>query len=98
MIIREVLFSLTFCETAKQAIEVRAGSPLFLWGGGDWGVMSASCSIRSAYRLSLVDLRFREDEWVYAHSQGRRHVRYIAVELVDAAAIVGRPWPLGARR
>ena len=31
MIIREVLFLLTFCETAKRTIGVRAGSPLFLF-------------------------------------------------------------------
>ena len=36
---------------------IRAGSPLFLWGVGDWVVVSGCCSIRAAYRLSLVDLR-----------------------------------------
>lgn len=35
---------------------IRAGSPLFLWGTGDWGVISGGCSIRGAYRFSLVDL------------------------------------------
>jgi len=39
MIIREVLFLLTFCETATRTIGVRAESPLFLWGSGNWVVI-----------------------------------------------------------
>jgi len=34
----------------------RAGASLFLWGGGKWVVVSGCCSIRAAYRFSLVDL------------------------------------------
>ena len=34
----------------------RAGASLFLWGVSDWGVVSGCCSIRAAYRFSLVDL------------------------------------------
>jgi hypothetical protein len=34
MIIGEVLFSLTSCETVKRTTSVRAGSSLFLWGVG----------------------------------------------------------------
>ena len=38
------------------ALDTRAGSSLFLWGVGDWFVVSACCSIRVAYRFPLVDL------------------------------------------
>jgi hypothetical protein len=38
---------------------IRAGSPLFFWGVGDWGVILGCCNIFAAYRFSLVDLRRR---------------------------------------